>query len=90
MTSHDELVGNPKNDNSAYCFANPGEIYLAYLPNGGERELDLSAAKGDFTLQWFNPRDGGALTETKNLTGNAKQTLTAPDNKHDWLAIIRK
>ena len=36
--------GNAANDNSKYCFAKSGGIYLVYLPNGGTTELDLSGA----------------------------------------------
>ena len=35
MTNADLLVGNPTNDNSVFCFAKAGEVYLVYLPNGG-------------------------------------------------------
>ncbi len=41
----DELVGNAKHDNSKYCLAQRGEVYLVYLPHGGETELDLSDAQ---------------------------------------------
>ncbi|CAN5883259.1 hypothetical protein BH11VER1_BH11VER1_05500 [soil metagenome] len=90
MTNANALIGNTKDDNSKYCFAKPGELYLVYLPDGGSTELDLSDAKGSFTLHWFNPREGGPLQATKiKLDGNAKSTLTAPDT-NDWLAVIRR
>ncbi len=61
VTNIDELVGNATHDNSTYCLAEPGQLYLAYLPKGGTTTLDLSAASGDFTVSWFKPRDGGPL-----------------------------
>jgi hypothetical protein len=89
MKNADELVGNNKHDNSAYCFAKPGEIYLVYLPEGGEREIDLSGADRSFTVAWFNPREGGSAKKGGHAPGGAKRKLIAPDSKGDWLAIIR-
>lgn len=81
MQTNNALIGNPKDDNSKYCFAKPGELYLVYLPSGGSTKLDI---KGQYTLQWFNPRDG-----SKGDTASFKETLTAPD-ANDWLAILRR
>jgi hypothetical protein len=89
MTNADELVGNPANDNSVYCLAQPGELYLVYLPKGGTAALDLAAAPGAFTVAWFNPRTGGTpAADSSPATGGAKITLTAP-SADDWLAVVR-
>ncbi|MEM9282150.1 MAG: DUF5060 domain-containing protein [Verrucomicrobiota bacterium] len=90
MSSLDELVGNPEHDNSAYCFAKEGELYLVFLPNGGSRDLDLSAADGDFTLQWFNPRDGNFHEEEVTVSGGGTLTLTAPGKEEDWLGVLSR
>ena len=89
MKNTDELIGNNKHDNSAYCFAKAGEIYLVYLPEGGEREIDLSGVDRSFTVAWFNPREGGSAKKGGHAPGGAKRKLIAPDAKGDWLAIIR-
>ncbi|MBK1835485.1 DUF5060 domain-containing protein [Roseibacillus ishigakijimensis] len=84
MSNRNELIGNQKNDNSKYCFAKEGEVYLVYLPKGGKTDLKLAAAEGDFTVTWFNPREG--------KTGDPaalQLPLTAPDQE-DWLAVVRK
>ncbi|MGC6448815.1 MAG: DUF5060 domain-containing protein [Rubripirellula sp.] len=94
MTNEDALVGNPKHDNSKYCFAKPGELYLVYLPQGGSHELDLSKAVGQFGVQWYNPRSGGELSsgETSVVGGGSTVRLGLPptDPEQDWLAIIRR
>ncbi|MFK7817831.1 MAG: DUF5060 domain-containing protein [Planctomycetaceae bacterium] len=92
MKCVDELVGNPKHNNSRYCFAKPGEVYLVYLPNGGEAKLDLKNQSGGFTISWFNPRKGGKLVETATVTGGQEVKLGEPpsDTDKDWLAIVRK
>ncbi len=94
MASHDALIGNPASDNSKYCFAQPGHVYLVYLPNGGaDTALDLSGVKGNFALHWYNPRAGGPLVTgpVTKLSGGAPAKLGAPpaDPTADWLAVIR-
>ena len=89
MSSANALIGNPENENTRFCFAKPGEIYLVYLPNGGEATLDLSNASGDFSLRWFNPRDGSWEESSTTVKAGAAAKLSAPD-KEDWLAVIRK
>lgn len=90
MLNADELVGNDQHDNSAYCFAKKDSVYLVYLPNGGRRDLDLSSAKGQFKLTWFNPRNGKSEATNSSFNGGDKIKLTAPGNNNDWLAVLIK
>ncbi len=94
MKNANALIGNEKNDNSKYCFAQAGELYLVYLPNGGTTDLDLSGVSGGFTVEWFNPRRGGALHDgsVKSVSGGGKVALGTPpaDAGEDWLAIVRR
>lgn len=91
MANADGLIGNPKNDNSKYCLAKPGELYLVYLPSGGTTEIDLSDAAGTLTIKWFNPREGGdpSIQGPDTVIGGGKGILTAPSTE-DWLAILTK
>jgi len=94
MKNADALVGNPKNDNSKYCFAKPGEIYLVFLRDGGTTDLDLTGASGNFSVKWFNPRNGGALSygSVKSAKGGGKLSLGNPpaDSTEDWLVVVRR
>jgi hypothetical protein len=94
MTNMDMLVGNPVHDNSRYCFAKPGELYLVYLPSGGVPELNLSHTQGRFRVDWFNPRSGGTLQqgEITTVQGGGDVSLGAPpsDTSEDWLAVVRR
>jgi hypothetical protein len=94
MKNADALIGNAKNDNSRYCFAKPGELYLVYLPSGGSAELDMVGANGEFAVQWFNPRTGGALQTgaVKSVVDGGKVSLGAPpaDADQDWLIVVRR
>ena len=93
MICTDELVGNAKNTNSRYCFAAPGEVYVVYLPDGGETELDVNAAKTPLTVKWFNPRTGGALLDgsVTQVAGPGKASLGKPpsDPDQDWVILVR-
>jgi Domain of unknown function (DUF5060)/Putative collagen-binding domain of a collagenase len=94
MKNLNPLVGNAKNDNSRYCLAKTGELYLVYLPNGGSSQLDLSGVSGAFAVTWFNPRVGGALVNgsVATVSGGGSVELGNPpaDAAEDWLAIIRR
>lgn len=94
MKSVDALIGNEKSDNSRYAFAKANELYLVYLPTGGDVALDLTGAEGAFNVQWFNPRTGGPLASgpVKQVSGGAKVSLGTPPNdlEQDWLAVVRR
>jgi hypothetical protein len=94
MANADELVDNPQHDNSRYCLAKPGELYLVYLPGGGQQSLDLTQAEGKFRVQWFNPRSGEALSEgsVKSVEGGAPVSLGSPpsETQEDWLVVLRQ
>lgn len=82
MTNRNELIGNLKNDNSKYCLAKEGEVYLVYLPTGGETGLKVAGT--GYSVTWFNPRTG-EMDEPSRF----EYKLKAPD-KEDWLAVVRK
>jgi len=94
MWNTDELVGNPGHNNTRYCFAKPGELYLVYLTSGGSAELDLRGALGRFRVQWFDPRNGGSLRNgsVESVGGDSEVSLGAPpDNPaEDWLIVVRR
>ena len=93
MKNADELVGNPKHDNSIYCFAKAGEVYVVYLPEGGVARLNLSGTDGEFEVRWYDPRNGGGLQAgTKNtVQGGRVSSIGLPpeDRDQDWVAVVR-
>ena len=76
-----------------YCLREPGKIHLAFLKQARPSALDLSGAKGIYTVHWFNPRDGGGLqTGTiKAVQSGGHAPLGNPpgDSKTDWLVILK-
>ena len=97
MKNADELVGNETHAPATFCFAKPGSLYLVYYPSeqsvdGTINRLDLSEAKGEFRVRWFNPRTGGELQSgsVTEVSGGGRVSLgTMPSDSHeDWLALV--
>ena len=65
---------------SGYCLAKPtpsGAAYLVYLPAGGSVQVNLSAAAGTLTVEWFRPSNG-SIVQGSNTTGGATRSFQAP------------
>ncbi|MEM7478696.1 MAG: DUF5060 domain-containing protein [Planctomycetota bacterium] len=94
MSNADELVGNAEHEAGKFCFAKAGEIYLVYLPDGGEAEIDLRNQKGQFNVEWFNPRTGGMLQTGSVLSiksgGSVSLGQPPKEASEDWLAVVRR
>lgn len=88
------------NDNSIssasddYGFYKAGDVYLVYLKNGGTTDLDLSAGDGEFTVRWYDTRNGGDLqagTVTSVTGGGSVNLGQAPLNtSEDWLIVVER
>jgi len=89
MKPANELV----NLENAFCFANPGEIFVVYLPvNSGECKLKLDSDK-TFSVKWFNPLEGGQLKEgnISEIKGPGAASIGNPPKEtgKDWVAVIQ-
>ncbi|MBM4037166.1 MAG: hypothetical protein FJ290_01515 [Planctomycetes bacterium] len=62
---------------SKYCLASPGNAYLVYLPTAGKVTVDLSAAKGDLTVEWLDPKTG-QTRKAGVVRGGPARELSAP------------
>jgi len=78
---HDELVNN-----GAFCLAEPGRVYVAYLPHGGDIIVKLEP--GRFGARWFNPRDGEY--SAAGIAEGATWTSPAAPHNEDWVLLITK
>ena len=75
--------------NEAYLAAKPGEQYAVYFTYGGAVRLNLSQAKGAFTLKWISITEGTWWGKEQPLQGGRVVELTAPF-KGGWVAAIVK
>ena len=62
---------------TSYCLAATGKEYLVYLPEGGTVTVDLSAASGGLTVEWFDPANNKTSIAAR-VTGGARRELSAP------------
>jgi len=72
---------------SRYCLANPGQEYLVYLPGGGEVSVDLSAAVGEFRVEWMHPVKS-AVTTGPPVLGGTRRVFKAPFNGDAVLYLV--
>ncbi len=89
MESLNWLVYNPHDNNSVYCLAQPSRVYLVYIPDGQQQQLDLRETGGDFALSWFDPRNGGEPRPAGLVKAGGMIQLKPPSGD-DWLAIVRR
>jgi hypothetical protein len=85
---HDELV-----DNGNYCLADPGKIYVVYLPHAGK--VTVHSQAGHYLAQWFNPRtgeyiplpavEGGVWTSPDPEANNPEKWPTTKD----WVLFLQ-
>ncbi|MEX0275483.1 MAG: malectin domain-containing carbohydrate-binding protein, partial [Flavobacteriaceae bacterium] len=89
MDSHDDLVS----DSNSFCLAELGVSYLIYMPQFISATLDLTSASGVFEVLWFDPVNGGALTQGSIPFVNSGQAADFgnPPNGSgtDWVIFLR-
>lgn len=89
MTSQDSLISSSGN---AWCLgSNSEDAFVVYLKNGGTIDIDLPAAS-TFTVQWFDPRNGGNLQvgSVASISGGTSTSVgNAPyDTSQDWAVLL--
>jgi len=83
----DALEGGDANDQ---VFAKPGSVYAVYL-NQGNNQPTLRVSAGDYTVQWFNPRNGEMESTIRNASGNTISLGTPPtEPQEDWVVLIKR
>ena len=76
---HDEWASR-----GAFCLAEPGKVYVAYLPHGGSVTLTLEP--GRYRARWFNPRSG-QYAEASEAAGPRWTSPEAADTQ-DWALFL--
>jgi hypothetical protein len=71
------------------ALADPGKVYVLYLPHGGAVTTDLSAAQGSLTARWFDPRAGDFGQPMPVTPTTLRQEFRAPDT-NDWALLLER
>jgi hypothetical protein len=76
---------------SDYVYAKPGEVYAVYLPSGGSADLNLGGSTDPFEVQWYDPRNGGALQNgsVTSLSQGGIQSVGVPPSNSDLVTVAR-
>ncbi len=83
---HNDLLSG-REENEAYCIANPGTEYAVYFTNGGEVLLDVSKASGDLTVRWLDIMRSEWAAETEGR-GGGELLLRCPSDGY-WAVLIK-
>jgi hypothetical protein len=80
---HDELVNNGN-----YCLAKPGEIYVVYLPRGGN--VTVRMQPGQYVAAWWNPTTG-EKTDLPFIAVTTPSWSSPPATDcNDWALLLQK
>lgn len=71
------LVPHLELASARYCLADPGRVYVVYLPEGGEVTEDLSAAPARFTVEWIHAVEGTSRLAGE-VAGGSQRSIIAP------------
>ena len=83
---HDELVSN-----GDYCLAEPGKIYVIYLPHGGQTTVQLQ--KGDYTAYLYSAVTGEKI-DLPDVHGTPWTSPPPPERNglpdtNDWAILLQ-
>jgi Putative collagen-binding domain of a collagenase len=71
-------------NNGAFCLAQPGRLYVVYLPHGDNVTVKLDP--GRYQARQFNPRSG-EYAPAPNAEGATWRSPTVPD-RQDWVFLL--
>lgn len=91
MVPANELLGTI----AGFCFAKTDETYVVYRPMSTETtRLDLGNSGKEFSVQWYDPRNGDTMMEgsVTTVVGNGIQSLGNPPTvlEKDWVVLVKK
>jgi hypothetical protein len=89
MNPSDSLLSD-HDDKGTWCLSEPGEQYLVFSAAGGSFELQLTEGRyGSNT--WINTKTGAEITApVVHAKPDGKIQFTPPDDKTDWVLLVRK
>ena len=77
-----------------YCLGIEERLYSFYLERGSIQNLPIELPEGTYTLDWYDPRNGGDLQEGSltQIEGGTSPSIGNPPNssERDWVIVIHK
>lgn len=78
---------------NGYALAEEGIRYAVYIPDGKQEvTLDLSHARGIYTLRWYDPVSLQYTGNVVNISAGQLSNLGRPpgDPSHDWIVLLER
>ena len=87
---HRDLISN-YSWNEAYCSARAGVDYFVFFPDGGDIELNVSAAEGkSLAIRWMDIRCSAWVFDYREVTADGGSLrITTPTEEGYWAAIVK-
>jgi len=76
-----------REEDEAYCLAEPGCAYAVYFPDGGDVLLDLGGTEGTLDLRWYDVEEA-QWGEVARIQGGRACRLTCP-GAGQWAVVVR-
>jgi hypothetical protein len=75
-----------------YVFADVGNIYVVYTPDGGPITLEVPVDSANYTVQWYDPRAGVFSGEPELIRTGSFLTLNPHPEQPDldWAVLVRR
>jgi hypothetical protein len=73
-------------DGGAYCLAEPGKVYVVYMPRGGRVTMNLDP--GRYQATWFNTRNRQRTPHS--MAEGPKWTSSATADAGDWVLFLQR
>lgn len=85
-----DMTPQPDRASAGRTLAKGDDILAIQIPTGGASAVRLGT--GEYTVRWFDPRNGGALQEgsVSTITGPGELPIGAPPSeaRRDWVALL--
>lgn len=91
MSPADELTADEK----SFCLAKKDHIYVVFIPMELKTtSLDIGTSGKEFSIQWYNPRNGGAFVKGSvvkvKAQGSVQLGFPPEDRNKDWVILLKE
>jgi hypothetical protein len=77
-----------REENEAYCLADPGKAYAVYFPKGGDVALAIENPERSLRMSWFDPMTA-KFHAPAGIASETSVRLKSPDTAHEWCVLIK-
>ena len=77
-----------REDNEAYCLADPGKVYAVYFPKGGDVALSIENPGRSLRMSWFDPMIA-KFHAPVGVSGESSVRLRSPNTDHEWCVLLK-